>query len=97
MFLKKRQASLKAREKAYDRTQKRLGVRSRDTGADDDSSEEEKEMSEEEFKRLAQQRARAADKELERDGVKLRTPIPKREEEEAKARGDVYLYWMYFV
>jgi len=43
-------------------------------------------MTEEEFKRLAQQRAQAADKELARDGVKLRAPIPKREEEEAKAR-----------
>ena len=62
-------------------------MRSRDTGADEDSSEEEQEMTEEEFKRLAQQRAKAADKELARDGVKLRAPIPKREDEEAKARG----------
>ena len=45
-------------------------------------------MTEEEFKRLAQQRARRADEELARDGVKLRAPPPKREEEEAKARGN---------
>jgi len=83
---KHNQAALKAREKAYQRSQRRHGVHnSRDDKADD-SDEAEHVMSEEEFKRLAQARAKAADNELARDGVKLRAPIPKREEEEAKAR-----------
>lgn len=84
---KYRKQVAKARERAYEQTRRRMGVRGGKKSTGDSSDEEDDQnLSEEEFRRLCQARNESAKKEVERRGGKV--VAPSREECEVSTRAE---------